>query len=292
MPELPEVEVTRRQLEPLLIGRTVSRVRTTARSYFFVTSPAALRRRLPGRRVLGLERVGKYLLARLDSGECLLLHLGMTGQIFGSGAASVRLLAATAGAALPPARQLAGFQPDRHTHLRLCFTDGGPDVFFRDARKFGKVQLLDPGESCVRLERLGEDALRARGEVLFAATRRRRAAIKTVLLDQAVLAGVGNIYADEALFLARIRPTRRAGRLSLDQCRALAAAVRRILRRSIATGGSSISDYVQPDGSDGRYQDERRAYGRTGEPCGRCRTPIRRLVIAGRSTHFCPRCQR
>jgi formamidopyrimidine-DNA glycosylase len=292
VPELPEVEVTRRQLEPLLIGRTVSQVRTTSRSYFFVTAPAALRRRLPGRRVLGLERVGKYLLARLDSGERLLLHLGMTGQIFGSGAASVRLLAATAGAALAPERQLAGFQPDRHTHLRLCFTDGGPDVFFRDARKFGKVQLLGPGESCARLERLGEDALRARGEVLFAATRRRRAALKTVLLDQAVLAGVGNIYADEALFLARIRPTRRADRLRLDQCRALAASIKRILRRSIATGGSSISDYVRPDGSDGAYQDERRVYGRTGEPCPRCRTPIRRAVIGTRSTHFCSRCQR
>jgi formamidopyrimidine-DNA glycosylase len=292
VPELPEVEVTRRQLEPLLVGRTIREVGTTARSYFFVTAPAALRRRLAGRRVEALERVGKYLLARLDSSETLLLHLGMTGQIFGSGAASVRLLTATAGAALAPEAQRADFRPDKHTHLRLRFGDGGPDVFFRDARKFGKVQLLRAGESCARLERLGEDALHARGATLFAAGRRRRAAIKTMLLDQAVLAGVGNIYADEALYLARVRPTRRADRLRRDECGVLAASIRRVLRRSIATGGSSISDYVQPDGSDGSYQDERRVYGRTGEPCRRCRTAIRRVVIGGRASHYCPRCQR
>jgi formamidopyrimidine-DNA glycosylase len=121
---------------------------------------------------------------------------------------------------------------------------------------------------------------------------RRRTPVKAVLLDQAVLAGVGNIYADEALFIARIRPTRPARRLGREDCRRLAAAVRRVLRRSIATGGSSISDYVRPDGRDGAYQDERRVYARTGEPCGRCRTRVRRVVIAGRSSHFCPRCQR
>ena len=292
MPELPEVEVTRRQLVPLLVGRTIDDVRTTAPSYFFLTPPAKLRRALRGRRILGLDRIGKYLLASLDGGDRLLLHLGMTGQIFGAGASSVRLLSSTAGASLRPERQRAGFQLDAHTHLRLRFGDGGPDVFFRDVRKFGKVQLLRFGEPCARLERLGADALGAKGEALHAATRHRRMRVKAVLLDQSVLAGVGNIYADEALFIAGIRPTRRADRLSLAEWRALATAVRRVLRRSIATGGSSISDYVRPDGSDGAYQDERRAYGRTGEPCPRCRTPIRRIVIGARSTHFCPRCQR
>jgi formamidopyrimidine-DNA glycosylase len=291
MPELPEVEVTRRQLLPLLVGRTIAVVTTTAPSYFFLTPPSRLRRALRGRQVLGLDRVGKYLLAALDGGERLLLHLGMTGQLFGAGAASVRLLSSTAGAALAPEAQHA-FRPDAHTHLRLRFVDGGPDVLFRDVRKFGKVQLLRAGERCERLERLGVDALHARGEPLYASTRRRAAPVKSVLLDQSVLAGVGNIYADEALFLARVRPIRPARRLSLAEWRAVAAAVRRVLRRSIATGGSSISDYVQPDGSDGRYQDERRAYGRSGEPCRRCRTPIRRIVIGARATHFCPRCQR
>ena len=292
MPELPEVEVTRRQLEPLLVGRRIAAVTATAANHFFVTPPAKLRRRLRGRRVERLDRVGKYLLVRLDSGDRLLLHLGMTGQIFGAGAASVRLMSATAGSSLPPERQTAGFAGDRHTHLRLRFEDGGPDLLFRDVRRFGRVQLLRPGSAPERLARLGPDALEVAAGSLRAAIHRRGAPIKAVLLDQSVLAGVGNIYADEALFLAGVRPTRRARSLGADECRRLAGAVRRVLRRAIATGGSSISDFVRPDGTDGAYQDERKVYGRTGEPCRRCGTPIRRLVIGGRSSHFCPRCQR
>lgn len=292
MPELPEVEVTRRKLVPLLVGRRIASVRTTEASYFFLTPPAALRRRLAGRRVEELTRLGKYLLARLDDGGCLLLHLGMTGQLFGAGVASVRLLASRRGIALAPEAQQAGFKPDAHTHLRLRFSDGGPDVFFRDVRKFGKVQWLSPGERPERLARLGGDALRVSGARLFAATRGRRAAIKTLLLDQAVLAGVGNIYADEALYIARVRPSRPSGRLTPGECGLLAAGLRRVLRRSIATGGSSISDYVQPDGQDGSFQDERRVYGRGGEACRACGTRIRRIVIGQRSAHYCPRCQR
>ncbi|HVQ23939.1 MAG TPA: DNA-formamidopyrimidine glycosylase family protein, partial [Planctomycetota bacterium] len=195
MPELPEVEVTRRQLEPLLVGRRVARVYTTVPSYFFLTPPAELRRRLRGRRFELLERIGKYLLARLDNGDRLLLHLGMTGQIFGSGVASVRLLSSTVGAALKPEEQLAAFQPDKHTHLRLRFEDDGPEVFFRDARKFGKVQLMRPGAPSERLDRLGPDALGASGKRLVEFLRGRKAPIKALLLDQALLAGVGNIYA-------------------------------------------------------------------------------------------------
>jgi len=292
VPELPEVEVTRRQIAPLLVGRRISDVVTTAPSYFFLTPPARLRARLRGRSVRRLERLGKYLIARLDSGERLLLHLGMTGQLFGAGAASVRLLASTRGAALTPERQRDRFGPDAHTHLRLAFADGGPDVLFRDARKFGKVQVLAEGERSPRLERLGVDALEATGEQLCAASRRRRVPIKTLLLDQSVLAGVGNIYADEALHLARIQPLRPAHRLDRAECRRLARALVKVLRRSIATGGSSISDYVRPDGTDGAYQDERHVYGRTGESCRRCGTRIRRVVIGQRSSHYCPRCQR
>ena len=292
MPELPEVEVTRRQLVPLLVGRRVARVFTTVPSYFFLTPPSALQRRLRGRRFEALDRFGKYLVARLDNGERLLLHLGMTGQIFGSGTASVRLLASTRGAALTPEAELAAFRPDKHTHLRVRFVDAGPEVIFRDTRKFGKVQLMHPDEPSERLDRLGPDALEARGRRLFAEIRTRRVAIKSLLLDQSLLAGVGNIYADEALFLARVRPTRPGRRVTPEECDRIARAIRKILRRSIATGGSSISDYVQPDGSDGAYQDERRVYGREGEPCPRCRARIRRHVIGQRSSHYCPRCQR
>ena len=291
MPELPEVEVTRRQLEPLLVGRRVARVVTSLPSYFFLTPPAVLRRKLPGRRFEGLDRVGKYLLARLDNGERLLLHLGMTGQIFGAGVPGVRLLSSTAGASLTPEEQVREFRPDKHTHLRLRFDDGGPDVFFRDARKFGKVQLMRPDEASARLERLGPDALAASGRLLFGAVRARRVPIKSLLLDQSLLAGVGNIYADEALFLAAVRPTRPGRRVSREECDRIAKAIRKVLRRSIATGGSSISDYVQPDGNAGAYQDERRVYGREGEPCPRCHTAIRRRVLGQRSSHYCPTCQ-
>jgi len=292
VPELPEVEITRRQLEPLLVGRRIAGVRTTADSYFFVTPPRTLKRRLPGRRVEELTRIGKYLVGRLDDGQRLLLHLGMTGQLFGQGVSSVRLLSSTRGAALTPEAQVAPFAPDRHTHLRLSFTDGGAEVYFRDARKFGKVQLLRPGEAATRLERLGVDALAWTPDQLVASSRRRRIPIKALLLDQSVVAGVGNIYADEALFLAGLRPTRGSARLTRADAERLVAAVHRVLHRSIETGGSSISDYVRPDGSDGAYQDERRVYGRTGEPCPQCGGPIARRVIGQRSSHYCRRCQR
>lgn len=266
MPELPEVEITRRQLEPALLGRTIGRVRTTGDSYFFLTSPSRLANRLRRRRVETLRRMGKYLLATLDSGERLLLHLGMTGDLFAA----------------------ESFRADSHTHLRISFADGGSDVFFRDVRKFGKVQLLARGERSARLERLGIDALAARGDALFWATRRRRAAIKSVLLDQSVLAGVGNIYADEALYGASLRPSRHADRLTRAECRRLAAAVKRVLRRAIEAGPR---DGGRPERA-GEGERAWRVYGRAGKPCRRCRTPLARTVIAQRSAYYCPRCQR
>jgi formamidopyrimidine-DNA glycosylase len=291
MPELPEVEVTRRRIEPLLVGREIQRVRTTADSYFFLTRPARLRRGLAGRTVVSLARLGKYLVADLDGGARLVVHLGMTGQLFAAGATSPRLLSATARAALAPEAQPA-FRPDAHTHLRLAFRDAGAEVYLRDVRKLGKVLLLAGGEDHPRLQLLGRDALLVTGEHLFEATRGRIAAIKTVLLDQSVIAGVGNIYADEALFLAGVRPGRRAGRSTRRECDAIAQAIRRVLARSIETGGTSISDYVAPDGSDGAYQSERHVYARKGEACSRCGARVRRVVVGQRGTHFCPGCQR
>lgn len=291
MPELPEVEVTRRELAPRLLGRRISAVHTTAPSYFFLTSPARLKIRLKGRTVTDLGRRGKYLLARLDSGDMLLLHLGMTGQLFTAQARSPRLLSATARTSLTP-QELAGFKPDRHTHLRLCFTDGGDDVIFRDVRKFGKVLLLPAGRSDARLDKLGVDALQARGADLLKATRKRRTPIKTLLLDQSVIAGIGNIYADEGLFLARVRPTRRADRVSPAECDRIVESCQAVLRRGIETGGSSISDYVRPEGGDGGYQDERKVYAREGLPCLNCGETIVRRVLGQRSAHYCPRCQR
>ncbi|MCH8132035.1 MAG: bifunctional DNA-formamidopyrimidine glycosylase/DNA-(apurinic or apyrimidinic site) lyase [Myxococcales bacterium] len=291
MPELPEVEVTRRRIAPLLLGRRIREVETTRDSYLFLTRPNRLRSRLTGRSVVALLRRGKYLICVLDEGSRLVIHLGMTGQFFSGAATSPRLLSVTARASLSPAEQI-DFQPDSHTHLRLAFEDEGPRVFLRDVRKFGKILLLDPGEQHPRLERLGIDALEVNGEHLFRATRKRQLVIKNLLLQQSVITGVGNIYADEALFCAGLRPTRRAGRVSRAECGVLADAIRAILERSIEMGGSSIRDFVAPDGSDGSYQDERRVYARAGQACDVCGTPIKKIVLGQRGTHYCPVCQR
>jgi formamidopyrimidine-DNA glycosylase len=291
VPELPEVEVTRRRIEPLLVGRTIQSVHTTKPSYFFLTPPALLKKRLVGRKATALERWGKYLIANLDDESRLLLHLGMTGQLFSSRATSPRLFSVKSKSALAPEAQ-AQFHPDEHTHLRLSFADGGPEILFRDVRKFGKCRYLRPGQNDPRLDKLGPDTLTANGDVLFDATRGRVIPIKSLLLDQSVLAGVGNIYADEALYLARVRPTRRASKVSREECARILKALQRVMLRSIETGGSSISDYVQPDGTDGGYQDERHVYARTGEACGTCSAPIRRIVLGQRSSHYCASCQR
>jgi len=287
MPELPEVEVTRRLLAPRVIGRRIASVVCGPPSYFFLTPPKRLERSLVGEPVTALERQGKYLLMGLGEGRRLLLHLGMTGQLFIAGARSPRLVRRIERDT--PARAA---ERDPHTHLVLEFEDGEPGLRFRDVRKFGKVRLLAPGESDSRLEKLGRDALSVDGELLFEASRRRKVPIKTLLLDQGVLAGVGNIYADEALFLAGVRPTRPAQRVTREQCAKLAQHVKAVLERSIETGGSSISDFIAPDGRDGEFQHERRVYAREAEPCGTCGTGIRRVVIGARSSHYCPSCQR
>jgi formamidopyrimidine-DNA glycosylase len=291
VPELPEVEVTRRQIEPLLVGRRIRKVHTTKPSYLFITPPTQLRRSLLGRTVGALVRRGKYLVAQLDDGSRLVVHLGMTGQLFSESATSPRLMSSTARSALPPEEQRC-FRPDAHTHLRICFEDAGPEVLLRDVRKFGKLMWLRAGEKHPRLDRLGIDALEITGESLFAAGRKRKIAIKNLLLDQSVLAGVGNIYADEALFLAGVRPTRAAGRVTRSECERLAQTIRQVLERSIETGGASIRDYVAPDGSDGGYQFERWVYARKGERCDRCGEAIRRIVLGQRGTHYCPSCQK
>ena len=286
MPELPEVETVRRRIAPFWVGRTVSAVTTTRPSYFFLTAPSMLKRRLVGRTFLSLERRGKYLVSALDDQSRLLLHLGMTGQLFVAGAENARL--GRRYAASPHPLQVT----DEHTHLRFEFEDELPSILFRDVRKFGKVQWLRPGEKSDRLAKLGTDALEATGEEIFRASRRRKAPVKSLLLDQSIIAGAGNIYADEALFRAGVRPTKRSSLLRRRDCDALTAALSDILTRSIALGGSTISDYIAPDGSEGEFQDQCRVYGRGGEPCVSCGKPIRRVVIGQRSTHFCSFCQR
>lgn len=271
MPELPEVEVVRQKLLPSVVNRKISHIVTDKPSYFFLTPPATLKKRLPERTIVSLERHGKYLFVGLDDESRLILHQGMTGQIY-----------------LTP--RSATVEP--HTHLQIAFDDTGPTVVFRDVRKFGKVFYVPKGQTHPRLTNLGPDALNTSGDWLFRTSRKRSVAIKTWLLDQTVLAGIGNIYADEALFQMGIRPTRQAHSLTKDTCEQLAAAIRQTLKRAIELGGSSIRDYIHPDQTRGSYQTERKVYGRKGLPCYRCGNPIVRIQLQQRSSHFCPTCQK
>ena len=290
MPELPEVEVVRLRLREAVVDREIANVTTTRANYAFLTPPARLRTKLVGRSFRRIERRGKYLLFLLDDESQLLLHLGMTGQLFTSRAVSPRLYHRQTKTRRDGDKSDA-FVPDRHTHLSLSFVDRGELLHFRDCRQFGKLLWLPAGATDARLERLGVDALAISARRLQQCRENRRIPIKSLLLDQSVLAGVGNIYADEALYRARLAPERPAHTLTSAETRELARAIRKVLARAIVLGGSTIDDYVHPDGSDGQAQNAFRVYGREGQPCRRCRTPIVRVVIGQRSSHFCPTCQ-
>jgi formamidopyrimidine-DNA glycosylase len=267
MPELPEVEVTRRQVTRIARGTQIIAVWTSSPSYFFVTPPARLRQKLEGKSIDEIDRHGKYILLSLDDGSRLLLHLGMTGQL------------------------ISEHREQDHVHLRLQFANGHT-LTFRDIRKFGKVEWIAAGKSSTRLDKLGPDALLIALEDFRTRLARRKIAIKQALLDQSILAGVGNIYADEALFSAKISPLRASHELLPKEVNRLLSEVQKVLRTSIQHGGSTINDYMKPDGELGGFQDWHRVYGRTGEPCPRCRSPISRTVLGGRSTHYCLRCQK
>lgn len=288
MPELPEVEVIRRRLGETVLHRTIASIRATESNYTFLTPPRALRKYLVGQQFTRLNRRGKYLLFELERQGCLVIHLGMTGQLFSSRALSPRLVQRSA---RPKAHPSARFEPDKHTHLTIVFDDAGDQLHFRDCRKFGKILWLGTHEHSPRLDRLGPDAAAITASQLTAALLGRHAAIKTLLLDQSILAGVGNIYADESLHSAGISPARSAHDLNSRELAHLALAIRHVLKRAIALGGSSIDDYLHPDGSDGSFQKQFSVYGREGQVCRRCGGRIERTVMAQRSAHYCPTCQ-
>ncbi|HTY99773.1 MAG TPA: bifunctional DNA-formamidopyrimidine glycosylase/DNA-(apurinic or apyrimidinic site) lyase [Rhodocyclaceae bacterium] len=269
MPELPEVEVTRRGLAGLL-GRRVTGVATRAAALRYPL-PKDLARRLGGKVVRDIGRRGKYLLFAFDDGH-LLVHLGMSG--------SLRLTR-------------AGEAPAKHDHLDLVF--GRQVLRLRDPRRFGAVLwLTDDPASHPLLAGLGLEPLE-RGFTparLSAALAGRRTAIKPALMDARLVVGVGNIYASESLFAAGIDPRRPAGELSAAEAARLVPAIKATLRRAIRAGGSSLRDYVQSDGGAGSFQLRHHVYGRGGEPCRHCGTPIRALRQTGRATYYCPRCQR
>jgi formamidopyrimidine-DNA glycosylase len=273
VPELPEVESVRRALEPVLVGRRFDRVRIDDPRLVRPFEPAEVAAELEGERVASVGRRGKYLIVRFESGRVLLIHLRMTGS----------LLHAPSGS-LPD-------DPHRRAVVNL---DDESDVAYRDVRRFGTWLLLEPCEADPYIDsKLGDEPL----DALFTAARLgerlagRRGALKAALLDQRTLAGLGNIYVDEALWRARLSPLRAAGGLDGGELRRLHRGIRAALEQGLARQGSTLRDYRLPDGSGGSMQDEFHVYGRGGEPCDRCGTPIARIRIAGRSSWFCPSCQ-
>ena len=273
MPELPEVETVRTRIAPVLEGRRFERVEIHDPRLVRPYEPAEVAAELTGERVDAVERRGKYVIVRFESGRALLIHLRMTGS-----------LGHHAGGAVDD-------DPHRRAVVRL---DNGSDVTYRDVRRFGTWLLLEPGELAPYLaSKVGDEPL----DVLFTSARlgerlhERRAPIKAALLDQRTLAGLGNIYVDEALWRARIHPLRPAGNLDRNELRRLHRAIRAALEHGIARQGSTLRDYRLPDGGEGTMQDEFKVYGRGGEPCDRCGTPIAKSRVGGRGTWFCPFCQ-
>ena len=265
MPELPEVETERERLAARIEGRRIRAARIHDERLTRPEEPTWIAARLEGERVTAVERRGKYLLVRLESGAVLLIHLRMTG----------------------------GFRYEPATHERAELElDDGTRIAYRDLRRFGTWLLFDPDEAEKHLAiRLGPEPLGSRftNEFLAGRLAGRRAPVKAAVLDQRTVAGLGNIYADEALWHARIHPLRPAGELAADEVAALRRGIRTALRRGIRRQGADLGNGAY---AGGRMQHEFRVYGRAGEPCDRCGTPIEKTRAGGRGTWYCPGCQR
>ena len=280
MPELPEVETVARGLRQAILGRRILSI--TLGKTDFIDDPVALEQNLPGRRIEAIERYGKFMLLKLSPAETngnhdaeeakqasLLVHLGMTGQMAPS----------------------PGEKPqEKHTHVCMLLDDGR-ELRYTDARRFGRIAYLTEAPLAEELTRFGADPLEVSKGEFVKRIRGHRARIKALLLDQGVLRGVGNIYADESLWRAKIHPAQLGAKLTREQAETLWRALQEILRKAIVMRGSSISDFLDAEGEPGEYQRRHRAYGREGKACHRCKTVIRRGIVAGRSTYFCPKCQ-
>lgn len=272
MPELPEVETVVRDLRPLLVGRTLRKLRRSKLSLRTRWLPK-WQSLLFDRTVIQIDRRGKWIVIILDDETRLIFHLGMSGQL--------RVIDADKPAA-------------KHTHLTFRLDSGEAELRFRDIRRFGTALVLSgdkEAEAFFRDNELGPEPFELPPEYWRKKLASTNRCLKAVLLDQSVVAGVGNIYADESLFEARLPPWQIASATDRKSADRLRLAIAKVLLRAIETKGSSIRDYIGGSGERGGYQHEFRVYGRTGKPCLRCKTPIERIRLAGRSTHFCPHCQ-
>ncbi|MCA1989545.1 MAG: bifunctional DNA-formamidopyrimidine glycosylase/DNA-(apurinic or apyrimidinic site) lyase [Desulfarculus sp.] len=271
MPELPEVESVRRTLMPGILDRRVAEVLARP-SRVLRPDLEGFRRGVTGRRVTGSLRRGKLLVLTLEDGGYWAVHLGMTGQLI-----------------LAPGELAAD-----HVHARVVFGDGGPGLHYRDLRKFGYLAYYPDRDQLMAglYGQMGPDALTISAEEFVARLAGRKSPIKSLLLDQRRLAGVGNIYADESLHRAGIHPQRGPAELSRQDLLRLHASLVETLDQALAQGGSSVKNFVDAEGRAGTFQEAHRVYRRTGQPCPACGAPVERVVLGGRSTHFCPVCQR
>jgi formamidopyrimidine-DNA glycosylase len=274
MPELPEVETIRRQLEPELRGRRIESAEVLDERWTRPVPPAEVERAIAGRTIEQVERRGKYLVLRLDGGRSLAMHLRMTGNLL-----------LDQGSAAPMPR-----------HLRAVITlEGGGRLLFTDARRFGQAVVLDgDGLDDYFAARLGVEPLSEAltAEELCRLAAGRRAPLKSFLLNQSRISGIGNIYADEALHRAALHPLSPAGSMKPEDCERLREGIVATLEAGLRSGGASVDDYLDARGERGAMQDEFLVHTREGQPCPRCGAEIRRIVVAGRSTYFCPSCQR
>ncbi|AQA17407.1 DNA-formamidopyrimidine glycosylase [Halioglobus japonicus] len=270
MPELPEVETTRRGVEPYSAGQTIKRVIVRNPSLRWPV-PASLPRKLRGQQVTAVERRAKYLLFRTAAGS-MMIHLGMSG--------SLRVV---------DARE----PPGKHDHIDIVF-EGGRCLRYNDPRRFGCCLWLGPGESHDLLEGLGPEPLGPDfdGDLLFRRSRGRKVPVKQFVMDGKVVVGVGNIYANEALFQAGIRPDRPAGRISRARYERLAEEIKRVLTFAINQGGTTLRDFVGGDGKPGYFAQQLFVYGREGEPCKRCQRMLKKSTLGQRTTVYCVACQR
>ena len=274
MPELPEVETVVRGLRAHLPGRRILHLRLGKTD--FIDNPAAIHEQIPGTRIRAIRRHGKFLVLELETENepsadlLLVIHLGMTGQL----------------RVVPANEEIAP-----HTHVFFTL-DNNLELRFRDPRRFGRMLVTHPEAAEKILGPLGADPLEINESNFRQLISRRRARIKALLMDQTVLRGMGNIYTDESLWRARIHPTRLGANLKPEEIENLHRAMREILEEAILLGGSSISDYVNSEGQPGEFQIRHQVYDRKDEPCSRCNAKIRRMIVAGRSSYFCPTCQR
>jgi formamidopyrimidine-DNA glycosylase len=295
MPELPEVETVRRQLEPQVVGRRVESAEVLDERWTRPRSPRELERAVAGRRVEAVDRRGKYLLVRLEGDHTLVMHLRMTGNLLlrpadAIGESAVDLMEARLGGP-----RLYESHPDARFLRAVIRLDDGSEVWFTDARRFGHAEVLTGDElepyfaARLGLEPLSDELT---PQALCRVAAGRTAPLKSFLLNQAGIAGIGNIYADEALWRARLHPLSPAGSMRPEHCEDLCEGIVEALEAGLAHGGSSIDDYRDARGERGSMQDEFLVHTREGEPCVRCGETIRRIVVGGRSTYFCPGCQK